>query len=57
MTTDERIITSVRVFDGAAIDGSDTKQVMADAIKPGVRVAEHLTRNITQLLKKRRKRP
>ena len=40
MTTDERIITSVRVSDGAAIDGSDTKAMMADTIQSGVRIQE-----------------
>ncbi|KGX83111.1 transposase, partial [Pontibacillus marinus BH030004 = DSM 16465] len=40
MTTDERIITSVRTSDGAAIDGSDTKDLLTETKKSGLCVEE-----------------
>jgi len=40
MTTDERIITSVRTADGAYVDGSYTKEMIEDSQNTGINIKE-----------------
>jgi hypothetical protein len=40
MTTDERIITSIRTFDGAYVDGSSVKEMLAETVASGVTIKE-----------------
>lgn len=40
MTTDERIITSVRTADGAYVDGTYAKELVEETLKSGVKIEE-----------------
>lgn len=40
MTTDERIITSVRTADGAYVDGTYAKEMIDETLKTGIRIDE-----------------
>jgi transposase len=40
MTTEERIITSVRTADGAYVDGNYAKEMLADTLKSGMTIEE-----------------